>query len=143
MNCDSCNQTNITCTCPDTTGIAGAKLNNIISTDTGVTHAINGAGYTMVLYTNSTTGNQRILAESNMYITSNSPHQLTTTYLVNGIATTYPPQLQNQATVKTDHTHFIPGINLVSGDILSINIVSTDPTGVLAWLVSFIYKYDY
>ncbi len=143
MSCDSCNQTNIDCTCPDAEGIAGSRLDNIVSTDTGVTHAINGAGYTMTLYTNSTTGNQRVFVESNMNITADIPHQISTTYLVNGVTTGYSPQLQNLATIKTDHTHFLPGINLAAGDILTINITSSDPTGLLVFLNAFIYKYDY
>lgn len=142
MACD-CDKTNIDCTCPDPSGVAAAKINNIVSTETGITHAINGAGYTMTLYTNTSGGNQRVYAQTNMYITSNNPHQITTTYLVNGVAVTYAPMLQNAATVKTDHTHFLNASNLANGDVLSVKIQSSDATGVLVGLVSFIYKYDY
>ena len=141
--CDSCNQTNIDCTCPDPTGVQAARIENIISQDSGTTHAINGAGYTTTLYTNTTTGNQRIIVMTNMYITSNNTHQITTTYLVNGVAVSQPAQLQNLATIKTDHTHFLSGANLASGDILTIKAVSSDATGVLVNLTSIIYKYDY
>ncbi len=143
MACDSCNQTNLDCNCPDPEGIAAARPENIVSQESGTTHAINGAGYTTTLYTNTSTGNQRVIVMTNMYITSNNPHQITTTYLVNGVAVTYLPMIQNLASIKTDHTHFLGATNLASGDVLSIKAVSNDATGVLASLTSIIYKYDY
>lgn len=143
MSCDSCNQTNIDCTCPDPNGIAGARIENIVSTDSGVSHAITGLGYTMTLYTNTSSNTQRIFSECNMNITANAVHQITTTYLVNGVAASGSSILiQNQAIVKTDHTHFLTATDLAPGDVLSINVQSTDAAGSLTWLVSFIYKYD-
>lgn len=143
MSCPDCGctETTVNCNCPEPTGIEAARIENIVSAELGGGQNISGAGYTHTLYTNSSTGNQIVYAQTNMLITCPLVHDITTQYLKNA-APVGTAMEEDNAVVKTDFTHFITAITLAPGDILKINVQSSDANGTLNMLTSFIYKYD-
>src|SRR5258708_4356489 len=143
MSCDcGCTNTTVDCKCPDPTGIAAAKLENIVSTTFSGGQDISGAGFTYTLYTNTSTSNQIVYVQTNMNITCTGTHNISSGYGLNAAVIT-ATQFDDNATTKTDYTHFAQVLTLVPGDIVKIKIISSDATGKLQWLQSFIYKYDY
>lgn len=154
MGCDcNCTDVVIDCNCPPTSPIDGASLNTIVSTTfDGVPANIynGGNGYTHTVYTNTSTKVQLVKVLTNMYITSNNPHDLRTYYnlsiapLTEANAVT-SPSYHNLAPIKTTFTDmFVTVSNLLNpGDSIYITAKSADSTARMVWLTSFIYKYDF
>ena len=145
MSCDcGCTSTNTNCTCPEPEGIAAAKIENIVSAEFGAGVDINngGLGYTYLLHTNTSGGNQVVYAQTNVSISSTVTHNVTGQYLKNASNTGYA-MYEDLASTKNDFTHFLLATTLAPGDTVSINLLSDNVNGKALWLQSFIYKYEY
>jgi len=147
--CDcNCIDTTINCECPPTSPLAGAELDTVLSTtfDGAPLNIYNsGLGASTLLYTNTSSANQLILMNTNMYITSNSTHTLSSFYSVNGSLTpaNASTQTYSLAPVKTTLNHILIRTILPPGSTISIYVTSTDSSARMNWLTSFIYKYQY
>lgn len=143
-----CTNTGVDCTCPEPSGIQGSTLEAIFTADIVSSESIAGAGYTATLYTNTSSNNQSVIIESNMYISTSTapptaaPHTITTIYKNDGVTVTGAGTLVHYAPYKSDHTHFLPTTTLAPGKSITLVITSDDADGVLNWLTSVIYKYD-
>lgn len=144
MACDSCNDTTVNINCPEPSGIEGATLYNVyyIQPETPADINNGGAGYNVTLHTNTTSSNQYIFIETNMYVsTTTNPHTLTTVYKNDGVTVTTAGTLIHKAPTKSDNTHFMIQELVAPGKAITMNILSDDATGKLNWLVAMIYKY--
>lgn len=145
MSCDcGCTNTTVDCTCPEPTGIAAAKLENIVTADFGAGQDIYnaGAGYTYTLYTNTSGKNQVVYVQTNLNISCTTTHNISSGYGLNAVAITMT-QFDDVANTRTDYTHFAFLLTLAPGDIVKIKLLSSNANGKAVWLQSFIYKYDY
>lgn len=149
MACDcGCTETSIGCTCPPPVTMDGPGLAYILTTTfSGVPADIynTGLGYTLLLYTNTSTTNQWVMIDSNVYITSTNPHTLTTEYYVGtvGSADGSGVMTYGTASIKTSATHPSAGKILTPGQSYWIHLLSTDSTARAVTLTSFIYIWDY
>jgi len=140
-NCGCLNS--VDCTCPTYTGVANAIAVNYITNLYTPAEDITGAGYNVVLYTNTSGSAENVFVETNMYITGTEITSVTTsTYLIdatpqsgNGVAT------REGTPTKVDHTHQLSPLTLANGEVISITVVGSLGTAKLKWLKSIVYKY--
>lgn len=148
-NCN-CADIAIECECSSPSPIQGAELDVVFSTTfSGAPLNIynSGVGTDTLIYTNTTSGNQYIIAHVNMYITSNTAHTLSSVFYQNSVPTVLTAggtQTYISAPVKTTLNHILPRlVTLTPGSTLSIHVTSSDSTARMNWLTAFIYKYQY
>lgn len=144
MACDcGCTNTTVNCNCPDPEGVAGAKLDNIVSVSFGGGQDIfnAGAGYTHTLYTNSTSGTQIVYVQTNALISCTVSHNIQSDYYLNA-GLTGVTQYDDNASTRTDYTHFLIATTVPAGGQIKLKFLSNNANGKLQWLESFIYKYD-
>lgn len=144
MSCD-CSECleHVDCDCPSTTGIAGAITVAFVNTTYTPAQSISGAGFNVVLYTNSSAVTQTILVETNMYLIGTEPATLTTsTYLRSAVALTGAAIAYKENTpLKSDHTHFLAPTTLTAGQDISITIQGSIGAPTLKWIKSTVYMY--
>lgn len=140
--CD-CNSTNTNCNCPSPTGIEGSTLDKYFETAFESPQNIynGGVGYTITLYTNTDSINKNIIIESNMYVSCDIVHTLSTVYKNDGVIVASAGTMLQTADTKTDHTHFMTPQIVAPGKSITITVLSNDATGLLNWLVAMVYKY--
>lgn len=148
--CDcNCIDTEINCECPPTSPIEGHELDTVISTtfDGAPFNIYNsGSGNDVLLYTNTSSANQSIIMNVNMYITSNSAHTLTAFLYQNSTISPLAEsgtQTYTSAPVKTTLNSLLVRTAITPGSTLSIHVTSSDSTARMNWLTAFIYKYQY
>lgn len=141
-NCDSCLD-HVDCTCPTLTGVAGATAVSYITIGYTPAQDITGAGFDLVLYTNSSAVSETVLVETNLYLVGTEPASVTTsTYKRSAVALSGAAIMIKEGTpVKTDHTHFLPPTVLTAGQNISITIVGSLGAATLKILKSIVYKY--
>lgn len=141
--CGECLE-NVTCECPDTTGTtAGAQQVAYIDTIYAPAQSIAGAGYNVVLYTNSSSSTETVIVETNMYMIGTEATSVTTsTYKRSAVALTGAAVALREGTpIKYDHTHFLPPTTLTAGQNISITLEGSLGAPTLKWLKSVVYKY--
>lgn len=148
--CDcNCIETTINCECPPANPLEGAELDTVLSTtfDGAPLNIYNsGSGASTLLHTNTSSANQTILINANMYITSNSTHTLTSFFYTNSVVTpsaTSGIQTYTLAPIKTTLNHLLIYTTIAPGATISIHVTSSDSTARMNWLTAFIYKYQY
>lgn len=147
-NCGQCLE-HVDCECPTLTGTDAAQIVSYVTNIYTPAQSISGAGFDVVLYTNSSAVNQTVLIETNMYLINTEPISVTTTtYKRSTVALTGAGVAVKEKTPsKTDHTHFLPATVLTPGQNISITIVGSPGSGgsagtpTLKWLKSVVYKY--
>lgn len=148
--CDcNCIDTTINCECPPPNPLQGSELDTVLSTtfDGAPLNIYNsGSGASTLLHTNTSSANQTIIINANMYITSNSAHTLTSFYFNNGLVTPSAEsgtQTYTSAPVKTTLNHILIRTTIGPGDTISLHVTSSDSSARMNWLTAFIYKYQY
>lgn len=141
-NCSQC-LSHVDCTCPETTGVSSAIGVAYINTTYSPAQSISGAGFNVVLYTNTSGGNETVLVETNMYLIGSEPASVTTTtYAVSATPLSGPGIAIKEVTpVKTDHTHFLGATVLANGETINITIVGSLGAPTIKWIKSVVYKY--
>lgn len=141
-NCSQC-LSNVECTCPETSGISSAVAIAYINTTYNPAQSISGAGFNLVLYTNTSGATQTVLVETNMYLIGSEPTSVTTTtYTRSAVALTGAAIALKEVTpVKTDYTHFLGATTLTNGQNISITIQGSLGAPTIKWIKSVVYKY--
>ena len=138
-NCDCLEA--VDCTCPTLTGIDNAVAIAFINTTYDPAQSISGAGFNVVLYTNSSAVSQTVLVETNMYLIGTEATSLTTTtYTRSGVALTGAAIGYKEDTpLKSDHTHFLNSTTLAAGQDISIQIQGSLGAPTISWIKSVVY----
>ncbi len=133
----------VECECPTLSGVDAAQILDYITNIYTPAQSISGAGYTVTLYTNTSSSTQTVLIETNMYLIGTEATSVTTTtYLKNAVALTGAGVAVMEGTpLKTDMSHFLAPTSLPAGQAITINIAGSLGAPTLRWLKSVVYKY--
>jgi len=141
-NCSQC-LSHVDCTCPETTGVSSAVAVAYINTTYTPAQSISGAGFNVVLYTNTSSDTETVLVETNMYLIGSEPASVTTTtYAVDAATISGAGTALKEVTpLKTDHTHFLGATTLAAGENINITIAGSLGSPTIKWIKSVVYKY--
>jgi len=142
-DCDECLE-HVDCDCLDDSGtVAGATTVAYINTTYTPAQSISGAGFNVVLYTNSSAVSQTVLIETNMFLIGTEATCMTTsTYLRAAVALTGAAIAYKENTpLKSDHTHFLAPTVLTAGQNISITIQGSLGAPTLKWIKATVYMY--